>query len=225
MTIETIAGDDSYYFDWLGRRPSGYVANTPRSFDSGYYTIHHATCPYINLNRSYEHGAFTERQYIKIVSDDLRSLLHHTEKEGFVGCKPCSRCKPEFNRDDRSEVNRTDSFQREVAYSFALSQKRRRERLAAAPQSPGQRLTVIREFVRNPDVVAEALFLARGKCQSCGNQAPFLRTSNRSPYLEVHHRLPLAEGGLDTVENAIALCPNCHRREHFGEAMHRPQSS
>jgi 5-methylcytosine-specific restriction protein A len=26
----------------------------------------------------------------------------------------------------------------------------------------------------------------------------------------------LAEGGEDTVENALALCPNCHRRLHFG---------
>jgi len=26
--------------------------------------------------------------------------------------------------------------------------------------------------------------------------------------------LPLAEGGPDTVENTVALCPNCHRRCH-----------
>jgi len=27
----------------------------------------------------------------------------------------------------------------------------------------------------------------------------------------------LAEGGKDTVENAAALCPNCHKEAHFGE--------
>jgi 5-methylcytosine-specific restriction protein A len=26
----------------------------------------------------------------------------------------------------------------------------------------------------------------------------------------------LSTGGEDTLENAIALCPNCHRRAHFG---------
>jgi 5-methylcytosine-specific restriction protein A len=26
----------------------------------------------------------------------------------------------------------------------------------------------------------------------------------------------LASDGDDTVENAVALCPNCHRRAHFG---------
>ncbi|MGH8437576.1 MAG: HNH endonuclease [Pseudomonas sp.] len=33
---------------------------------------------------------------------------------------------------------------------------------------------------------------------------------------EVHHKVRLADGGLDTVENAIAVCPNCHRQAHFG---------
>ena len=33
-------------------------------------------------------------------------------------------------------------------------------------------------------------------------------------YLEVHHIDQLAKGGADTVENAVALCPNCHRKMH-----------
>jgi len=28
--------------------------------------------------------------------------------------------------------------------------------------------------------------------------------------------VPLSEGGEDTLENAIALCPNCHRKMHYG---------
>jgi 5-methylcytosine-specific restriction endonuclease McrA len=36
-------------------------------------------------------------------------------------------------------------------------------------------------------------------------------------YLEVHHIIPLSENGEDSVDNAIALCPNCHRQEHYGE--------
>ena len=34
--------------------------------------------------------------------------------------------------------------------------------------------------------------------------------------LEVHHTKPLAEGGEDTVNNAEALCPNCHKEAHYG---------
>ncbi|MFV3370974.1 HNH endonuclease [Pseudomonas sp. NY15435] len=36
------------------------------------------------------------------------------------------------------------------------------------------------------------------------------------PYPEVRHVVRLADGGEDTVENAIAICPNCHRLRHFG---------
>ncbi|WP_256325004.1 HNH endonuclease signature motif containing protein [Nitrosomonas sp. Nm132] len=43
-----------------------------------------------------------------------------------------------------------------------------------------------------------------------------MRKHDGSPYLEVHHKIPLAFGGEDTVVNAIALCPNCHREAHYG---------
>ena len=35
-----------------------------------------------------------------------------------------------------------------------------------------------------------------------------------TPYLEVHHVKTLAEGGADTIDNAVALCPTCHRALH-----------
>jgi len=44
----------------------------------------------------------------------------------------------------------------------------------------------------------------------------FIRKKDNTPYLEVHHKIQLAEGGEDSIENAIAVCPNCHRELHFG---------
>ena len=55
---------------------------------------------------------------------------------------------------------------------------------------------------------------ANGFCELTGEPAPF-RTKSGEPYLEVHHIIRLADGGDDTVENALALCPNCHRYEHY----------
>jgi predicted HNH restriction endonuclease len=92
----------------------------------------------------------------------------------------------------------------------------RAKRLPTAPKKPAVRVTTVLVFDRNPDVVAEVLAQALGKCQRCGAPAPFIRKSDGSPYLEVHHKIPLAFGGEDTVENAIALCPNCHREAHYG---------
>ncbi|NWJ82977.1 HNH endonuclease, partial [Enterobacter sp. SECR19-1250] len=55
----------------------------------------------------------------------------------------------------------------------------------------------------------------KGKCQSCKRDAPFLKEDG-TPFLEVHHIEWLSKGGEDSVENAIALCPNCHRQAHYG---------
>lgn len=68
-------------------------------------------------------------------------------------------------------------------------------------------------FVRDPYVVAWVLEEAVGYCEYCGYPAPFQR-SNGEAYLEVHHVRPLAEGGPDTIDNAVACCPNCHRQLH-----------
>jgi 5-methylcytosine-specific restriction protein A len=57
---------------------------------------------------------------------------------------------------------------------------------------------------------------ASGICEQCNEDAPFKRKKDGTPYLEVHHRIPLSEGGFDTVGNAIAVCPNCHRELHYG---------
>jgi 5-methylcytosine-specific restriction protein A len=32
--------------------------------------------------------------------------------------------------------------------------------------------------------------------------------------LESHHIKWLSKGGEDTIQNTVALCPNCHRRVH-----------
>jgi 5-methylcytosine-specific restriction protein A len=109
-------------------------------------------------------------------------------------------------------------FEKAVRRSMADTPARRRRRLAKARKLPDRVPVIILSFVRNPDVVAEVRFRAKGKCEGCNRDAPFLRRKDRKPYLEVHHLKQLADGGEDTVNNAIALCPNCHRERHFGAA-------
>ncbi len=67
--------------------------------------------------------------------------------------------------------------------------------------------------VRDPRVVAWVLLHAKGVCEACGELAPF-RRRNGSPYLEVHHVRSVSAGGSDRVENAVAVCPACHRGFH-----------
>jgi len=69
-------------------------------------------------------------------------------------------------------------------------------------------------YKRDPEVRAYVLSLADGRCELCGQAAPF-RDLSGSWFLEVHHVVHLAQGGADTPNNAVALCPNCHRRLHY----------
>ena len=92
----------------------------------------------------------------------------------------------------------------------------RKERLRKARKKPKPITVVSTNYRRNPDVISEVLERANGVCENCNNSAPFIRASDNTPYLEVHHKIRLADEGDDTVENAIAVCPNCHRYLHFG---------
>ena len=113
-------------------------------------------------------------------------------------------------------VSKFSDFDAAVQKSLKLDIKTRLARLAKAPKKPKKIQKTFDVFIRNPDVVAQALIIAAGKCGKCSNPAPFLRKTDSSPYLEVHHIARLSDGGDDTVENAIALCPNCHREAHYG---------
>jgi predicted HNH restriction endonuclease len=103
-----------------------------------------------------------------------------------------------------------------VSASLNDNQATREQRLAKASKYPEPIQVISKGFKRNPDVVADVLQRADGFCENCGNEAPFKRVKDGTPYLEVHHKVILSDGGEDTTANAVAVCPNCHRKFHFG---------
>ena len=115
---------------------------------------------------------------------------------------------------DLAEIDR--QFASDVEASWSLSDTERDARLSQASPFPEPIEVFTTVFRRNPDVVVEVLKRANGICERCGQNAPFTRRSDNSPFLEVHHRVRLADGGEDTPQNATALCPNCHREVHHG---------
>lgn len=80
---------------------------------------------------------------------------------------------------------------------------------------PAYYFALTKVFLRDFGVVEAARQRAAGRCEHCKNVAPFL-TGAGLPYLEVHHVIPLSQDGADRLENVLALCPNCHRKAHFG---------
>jgi len=91
---------------------------------------------------------------------------------------------------------------------------------AAAIQPPSgynkapQYSTQTVERKRCAEVKAWVLYNSKGVCECCGNAAPFNKADG-TPYLEVHHVVQLADDGPDTVDNTVAVCPNCHRALHL----------
>ncbi|EPS2039180.1 HNH endonuclease [Citrobacter braakii] len=81
-------------------------------------------------------------------------------------------------------------------------------------QTPKSKVSALKIYARSPEVKAWILQESNGICSLCFKTAPF-RMPNGAPFLEVHHIIPLSEGGNDTPGNCAALCPNCHRAVHY----------
>ena len=97
--------------------------------------------------------------------------------------------------------------------------KRDNSQIPSGNTKPGVIVSETSQYCRDPKIKAWILKNANGKCECCCKYAPFTAFDGL-PYLEVHHIIRLADGGPDTISNAIAVCPNCHRELHFGAESH-----
>jgi 5-methylcytosine-specific restriction protein A len=95
-----------------------------------------------------------------------------------------------------------------------MSTEELKVRAEQAPKKPGKRETLTPQYQRNEWVAELALRRANGVCQLCDKPAPFKKKKTGQPYLEVHHVIWLSNDGDDTLDNTVALCPNCHRKMH-----------
>jgi HNH endonuclease/EVE domain len=73
-------------------------------------------------------------------------------------------------------------------------------------------------FERDPYVVAISRVRAGFRCELPGCQTPSFVTDAGARYCEIHHIVPLADGGVDATENAACVCPNHHRELHVGKS-------
>lgn len=167
-------------------------------------------------------GAYERRmQNISAVMDELGLPFIH----GYLPLRNVGAAKGEiiklinkhWERSGEVEAPTADAEKLETRVASAS------QRMAGIKTSPptGNKAVVRAEstssqFLRDPNVIAWIRNEAAGICEACGDPAPFVR-GDGVPYLEVHHMRPLSEGGPDTVDNAIAGCPNCHRRLHHAD--------
>ncbi len=168
---------------------------------------HHV--PYGMVGKKLSNKNFRAR-IIHITSKD-KEKIHYALKSGKY-----SKGKNKNDKIITLEKIQTD-FDRKIKLSVADSHHNRVSRLKKSSLKPKETEATVKVYCRNPDVVAEVLSRADGFCENCEEPAPFIRKKDNTPYLEVHHIIQLANGGNDTVKNAIAVCPNCHRSLHYGK--------
>lgn len=205
---------------WLHEYPDGYVVNTTARPSDKYFVLHRAQCT--TLHRDVPPGGYTERDYIKACTSDatpssLEAWIRQIGGPGFT--KVCAVCKPATDAGQAAvDEQSLGGFDEQVKRARRLTTTQRATHLGAKNSPPVFYKTMTIAFLRSPYVVAEVLERAAGHCERCTQPAPFVRAKDSTPYLEVHHKVRLADGGFDTVENAIALCPNCHRQCHHGHS-------
>jgi hypothetical protein len=85
------------------------------------------------------------------------------------------------------------------------------------PKRPRASAATGRVFERSALVVAIARLRADYRCEVPGCRHPVFICADGTRYAEVHHIVPLAEGGEDVLSNVACICPAHHREAHVGK--------
>lgn len=135
-------------------------------------------------------------------SDNERQVFIFPLK--LIGTKAKALSIEEFNNIQKSREKKVRN----------LSLDELKEKAIRARKKVGERTVQSVQYERDQYIAQFTRKRANGVCDLCLTPAPF-NDKNGRPYLESHHIEWLSKGGLDSIENTVALCPNCHRRMHI----------
>lgn len=142
-------------------------------------------------------------------------LLNNTWADKYDSIREIIKSQKEWKRVIKEQLIENDNFS-EMYNNFSrlkhkyfdnISLKYLKGKLSNRNQAQ------ISIYTRSVFIKEYARRVSNGVCQLCDKDAPF-RDKHGNPFLEVHHIQYLSEGGSDSMENVVALCPNCHRRIH-----------
>lgn len=160
-------------------------------------------------------GIYTYRGPVKLVKDPYQETqLDLDKRERLVWIFPIK-----LQDDSKESVpyirELLDNYQaHERKSSRKTNEEIEHKNLIYTGKSGSSRETISMIYTRDPDIIEYAKRRANGFCELCGNKLDFLDKDGR-PFLETHHIEWLSKGGEDTIENTVALCPNCHSRMHI----------
>ncbi len=170
---------------------------------------------------------------IKRKMENITAVLRDGDEDPVHGYSPSTHVQHLLRERVSRAVSERSIVESDAGQTAYMAELDRRvgQLLARGPQPRPEGRHIVRQvragaiiYERDHRVVVFILQQADGRCERCGELAPFHRADGR-PYLEVRHVLPLTEGGPDVVENTVAVCPNCHRLLHFGADVARERES
>jgi len=116
MGIRQFASDDKPFLNWVKQNPNGFVINTASGDKTSYLVFHKSECRHITkYTNAQQDGAFTERNYIKVCSNNPSDLLTWAEsnRTEATNHKVCKKCSPEIN-----STSATPSLGKNIQISF-----------------------------------------------------------------------------------------------------------
>jgi len=127
------------------------------------------------------------------------------------------RAEPARGSDASSEEETLDQEARTLeGEDLASLLARHRREAAARGRRPQASRATSRVYERSPVVVAIARVRASHRCEVPGCEHPVFVCDDGRNYSEVHHIVPLGEGGEDDPANVACVCPAHHREAHVG---------
>jgi 5-methylcytosine-specific restriction protein A len=169
-------------------------------------------------NRLLRQGALTDRSEgsVEFRMRNISTVLQRMGRDWIVGYKPAKNVGANVEKGIRealaSDISEPSADEDTLERRAAVLQKQKIKEPPKGIKKPKRAASSRTVYVRDPEVRAWVRNEAEGHCEGCDGPAPFQKLG--LPYLEVHHVKPLAEKGSDQASNAVALCPNCHRRCH-----------
>lgn len=164
-------------------------------------------------------GPFIELEALCEYFPDGLLSLENLKKHGYSANMQGSSRLESYKPGLAKYIHKIDSIRNSEEELLKICRRLPMEELEKAAKKASGREVQIREGKakhpnRNICISVYVKRLADGRCDLCGKEAPFADKEG-NPYLEEHHVKWLCEGGEDSIDNAVALCPNCHRRMHI----------
>jgi 5-methylcytosine-specific restriction endonuclease McrA len=106
---------------------------------------------------------------------------------------------------------KTQKIYRQLSPQYLL------KKAQSATKKPERKKVETSTYNRNHAIVVYVQERSGFKCEvdSCNYQG--FEKEDGTKFIEVHHLIQLSENGEDSIDNAVAVCPNCHRLLHYGK--------